>query len=75
MFLYVRRFGLTNLRLQVILFLLMELIIFALIIKKIINFVKNDGIILLNMLIVFYVINLYTCNDLFVRIANRLINR
>ena len=75
MFLYVRRFGLTNLRLQVILFLLMELIIFALIIKKIINFVKNDGIILLNVLTVFYVINLYTCNDLFVRIANRLINR
>ena len=75
MFLYVRRFGLTNLRLQVILFLLMELIIFALIIKKIINFVKNDGIILLNVLTVFYVINLYTCNDLFVRIANKLINR
>lgn len=75
MFLYIRKFGFTNLRLQVILFLFMELIIFVLLIKKIIKYVKNDGIILLGIFTFFYVINLYTCNDLFVKMLNKFINK
>ena len=68
MFLYIGKFGFTNLRLQVILFLLMELILFGIIIKKIINKVNNDGLIFLVIMTSFYVINLYICNDLFIRL-------
>lgn len=68
MFLYIGKFGFTNLRLQVILFLLMELILFGIIIKKIINKVKNDGLIFLVIMTTFYVINLYICNDFFIRL-------
>ena len=68
MFLYIGKFGFTNLRLQVILFLLMELILFGIIIKKIINKVNNDGLIFLVIMTSFYVINLYICNDFFIRL-------
>lgn len=68
MFLYIGKFGFTNLRLQVILFLLMELILFGIIIKKIINKVNNDGLIFLVIMTSFYVINLYVCNDFFIRL-------
>lgn len=68
MFLYIGKFGFTNLRLQVILFLLMELILFGIIIKKIINKINNDGLIFLVIMTSFYVINLYICNDLFIRL-------
>lgn len=68
MFLYIGKFGFTNLRLQVILFLFMELILFGIIIKKIINKVNNDGLIFLVIMTSFYVINLYICNDLFIRL-------
>ena len=68
MFLYIDKFGFTNLRLQVILFLLMELILFGIIIKKIINKVNNDGLIFLVIMTSFYVINLYICNDFFIRL-------
>ena len=68
MFLYIGKFGFTNLRLQVILFLLMELILFGIIIKKIINNVNNDGLIFLVIMTSFYVINLYICNDFFIRL-------
>lgn len=68
MFLYIDKFGFTNLRLQVILFLFMELILFGIIIKKIINKVNNDGLIFLVIMTSFYVINLYICNDLFIRL-------
>lgn len=70
MFLYIGRFGFTNLRLQVILFLLMELILFGIIIKKIINKVNNDGLIFLVIMTSFYVINLYICNDFFIRLIS-----
>ena len=68
MFLYIDKFGFTNLRLQVILFLLMELILFGIIIKKIINKINNDGLIFLAIMTSFYVINLYICNDFFIRL-------
>lgn len=68
MFLYIGKFGFTNLRLQVILFLLMELILFGVIIKKIINKINNDGLIFLAIMTSFYVINLYICNDFFIRL-------
>lgn len=68
MFLYIGKFGFTNLRLQVILFLFMKLILFGIIIKKIINKVNNDGLIFLVIMTSFYVINLYICNDFFIRL-------
>lgn len=68
MFLYIGKFGFTNLRLQVILFLFMEFILFGIIIKKIINKVNNDGLIFLVIMTSFYVINLYICNDFFIRL-------
>ena len=68
MFLYIGKFGFTNLRLQVILFLFMELILFGIIIKKIINRVNNDGLIFLVIMTSCYVINLYICNDFFIRL-------
>lgn len=68
MFLYIGKFRFTNLRLQVILFLFMELILFGIIIKKIINKINNDGLIFLVIMTSFYVINLYICNDLFIRL-------
>lgn len=68
MFLYIGKFGFTNLRLQVILFLLMELILFGIIIKKIINKINKDGLIFLVIMTSFYVINLYICNDFFIRL-------
>ena len=70
MFLYIGKFGFTNLRLQVVLFLLMELILFGIIIKKIINKVNNDGLIFLVIMTSFYVINLYICNDFFIRLIS-----
>lgn len=70
MFLYIDKFGFTNLRLQVILFLLMELILFGIIIKKIINKINNDGLIFLVIMTSFYVINLYICNDFFIRLIS-----
>lgn len=70
MFLYIGKFGFTNLRLQVILFLFMELILFGIIIKKIINKVNNDGLIFLVIMTSFYVINLYICNDFFIRLIS-----
>lgn len=68
MFLYIGKFRFTNLRLQVILFLFMELILFGIIIKKIINKINNDGLIFLVIMTSFYVINLYICNDFFIRL-------
>ena len=68
MFLYIGKFGFTNLRLQVILFLFMELILFGIIIKKIVNKINNDGLIFLVIMTSFYVINLYVCNDFFIRL-------
>lgn len=72
MFLYIGRFGFTNLRLQVILFLFMEIILFGFIIKKIIIGAKKDGMVFLIIMTITYVINLYVCNDWFIGILEKI---
>lgn len=72
MFLYIGRFGFTNLRLQVILFLFMEIILFGFIIKKIIRGAKKDGLVFLIIMTITYVINLYVCNDWFIGILEKI---
>lgn len=72
MFLYIGRFGFTNLRLQVILFLFMEIILFGFIIKKIIRGAKKDGMVFLIIMTITYVINLYVCNDWFIGILKKI---
>lgn len=72
MFLYIGRFGFTNLRLQVILFLFMEIILFSFIIKKIIRGAKKDGMVFLIIMTITYVINLYICNDWFIGILENI---
>lgn len=73
MFLYIGKFGFTNLRLQVILFLFMEIILFGFIIKKIIRGAKKDGIVFLIIMTITYVINLYVCNDWFIGILEKIL--
>lgn len=72
MFLYIGRFGFTILRLQVILFLAMELFLFGFIVKKILKGLKNDATIFMIIMTAFYIINLYVCNDWFIRIIGKL---
>lgn len=72
MFLYIERFGFTILRLQVILFLAMELILFVLVAKKILKGLNHDGIKFLMVMTTFYVLNLYVCNDWFIGLVNKL---
>ena len=72
MFLYIGRFGFTNLRLQVILFLFMEIILFGFIVKKIIRGAKKDGMVFLIIMTITYVINLYVCNDWFIGILEKI---
>lgn len=72
MFLYIGKFGFTNLRLQVILFLFMEIILFGFIIKKIIIGAKKDGMVFLIIMTITYVINLYVCNDWFIGILEKI---
>ena len=72
MFLYIERFGFTILRLQVILFLAMELILFVLVAKKILKGLNHDGIKFLMVMRTCYVLNLYVCNDWFIGLVNKL---
>ena len=72
MFLYIGRFGFTNLRLQVILFLFVEIILFGFIIKKILRGAKKDGMLFLIIMTITYVINLYVCNDWFIGILEKI---
>lgn len=71
MYLYIDKFGFTVLRLQVMLFLTMEVVLFGVIIKKILSEIKNEGVILLSIMSFFYVLNLYLCNDWFISLINR----
>lgn len=71
MYLYINHFGFTILRMQVILFLLLELIMFIIMIFEIIkNFKKNNTVIYFILINSFYLINLYLCNDWFANILN-----
>ena len=68
MFLYIEKFGFTNLRLQVILFLLMELLSLLVILKKILFKLKIDFVIFFIIIITTYIVNLYICNNWFIRL-------
>lgn len=69
MFLYIGHYGFTILRLQVILFLAMELIIFIVLIRKILKGLKfKDALIYFIIMTSFYIINLYTCNASFIKL-------
>ncbi len=71
MYLYINNYGFTVLRLQVILFLTMELIIFSILIKKIFKGLKfNDALIYFVVMISFYILNLYLCNEAFINFIN-----
>ena len=73
MFLYINAYGFTILRLQVMLFLTMELILFLIFIKKIISDIKfNEGIIFTIIILTTYILNLYLCNQNFIDIINSL---
>jgi len=76
MYLYINHYGFTVLRLQVLLFMLMELILFGLLFRKI--YIKKDkdefklfGLILT----ITYIVNVYLCSDWFINILNKLINK
>lgn len=76
MYMYMSTFGFTVLRGQVILFLLMELIISLVMIKKIISNLKyKDAYILFNVMITTYIINIFTCHITLMDYLNHLINK
>ena len=71
--LYIGHFGLTILRLQVILFLAMEVILFGILLKKILKGLRyRDGLLFFIIMISFYIINLYMCNEVIIRLLNRI---
>ncbi len=66
MFLYIGAYGFTTLRMQVLLFLLMELILFSIYIKKVIEKEKHNYVSLFVIIaIAFYVLNIYLANSNF----------
>lgn len=74
MFLYISAYTFTILRLQVILFLTLELVLFILLIKKITNEIKYDNFKLFTLIsLIFYIINLYLCNDIVINFINKII--
>ena len=76
MFLYINHYGLTVLRLQVVLFLLMELIIFILMISRIFDkFKKRNAFTYFVIIISIYIANLYLCNDWLVNILNNALGK
>ena len=73
MFLYIGAYGFTVLRLQVVLFLLMELILFMVIVKKILNGIKhNDAFIFMVVIVSTYVLNVYLCSKTFIELINKI---
>ena len=71
MFLYMYEYGFTVLRTQVILFLLMELIIAVLFIKKLISGLKYmDANTITWVIIITYVINIIVCNNNIIALIN-----
>lgn len=70
MFLYIAIYGFTILRMQVILFLAMQIILFIFLIKKIVSHLKKDFLLFFITSIIFYIINLYICNDFVISIIN-----
>lgn len=73
MFLYISNYGFTILRLQVVFFLFMELILFFVILKKIINELKMKDSILFTLIIIYiYILNIYLCTQSFIDYINKL---
>ena len=73
MFLYIGAYGFTVLRLQVVLFLLMELILFIILIKKIISGIKhNEAFIFMIVIVSTYVLNVYLCSKPFIELINKI---
>ncbi len=73
MFLYMYEYGFTILRLQVILFLLMEFILFCICIKKICFHLKmKDSLLFMSVILTTYIVNLYLCIESFINLLNRL---
>ena len=74
MFLYMYEYGFTILRTQVILFLLMELIIAIMFIKKIISNLKyKDAYTISWVIIITYVFNIMICNENVITLVNNLL--
>lgn len=72
MILYISNYGFTILRLQVILFLAMEIILFGILIKKIIKKLKyKDSYIFTTVFLITYILNLYLCTEPFIKLLNR----
>lgn len=75
MFLYIFNYGYTVLRLQVILFLAMEMILFLILVKKIVKELKiNDTTLYFVIMISFYIFNIYLCTNNFVSLLNRIMH-
>ena len=75
MFLYIFNYGYTVLRLQVILFLAMEMILFLILVKKIVKELKiNDTTLYFVIMISFYILNIYLCTNNFVSLLNRIMH-
>ena len=75
MFLYIFNYGYTVLRLQVILFLAMEMILFLILVKKIVKELKiNDTTLYFVIMISFYILNTYLCTNNFVSLLNHIIH-
>ena len=75
MILYISAYTFTILRLQVILFLALELILFILLIKKIIKEIYMDNLKLFSLLfLIFYILNLYLCNQIVINFINKIIS-
>ena len=76
MFLYIGKYGFTILRLQVLLFMLMELILFCLLFKKIYSKKAKDEFMIYGLiLIITYILNVYLCSEWFINILNKLVNK
>lgn len=71
--LYIFEYGFTILRLQVILFLALELIFFGFLTMKLNNKLKNsNNLKYLVIMLVTYFLNIYLCNDFFINFVNNL---
>jgi hypothetical protein len=71
MFLYIGAYGFTTLRMQVILFLLMELILFTIFIKKVLEKQKyNYNGLFIIIAIIFYILNIFMANSNFLSLLN-----
>ena len=75
MFLYINEFGFTILRMQVVLFLLMELILSVIIIKKILVDLNHDDAKLFELIIITtYILNIFICNHNVIDYINSFLN-